>query len=179
MCHISHPVHYMFATYFLQHVFTFFNYFFLFVFKSNHFNLFVYRVWCMQSLFTPSCETFICFSLVCAQSLALSEFVLWLTWKCCSITWILPCSGHFFKAKSANWKTISTICPQKRRLETFEKETFNPQFILFSPTLSATTPFLFTASPNRPVTWKPFIILVVSFNNSHSFTIKTHQTPCN
>lgn len=37
--------------------------------------------------------------------------MLWLTWKCCSSTWIFPCSGHFFRAKSANWKIISTICP--------------------------------------------------------------------
>lgn len=44
----------------------------------------------------------------------------WLTWKCCSITWILPCSGHLFKACSANWKMISTICTHREwyKLET-------------------------------------------------------------
>lgn len=57
-----------------------------------------------------------CCILFMLRVLHFTGFVLWLTWKCCSITWILPCSGHLFKAKSEYWKIISTICPKKMKI---------------------------------------------------------------
>lgn len=75
-----------------------------------------------------------------------------LTWKCCSITWILPCSGHFFKAWSANWKRISTICTHRKwfMLELNAPRRRNTEDRVPVLTLSPTTPFFFIWSPNRP-----------------------------
>lgn len=83
------------------------------------------------------------------------------TWKCCSITWILPCSGHLFKAYSANWKMISIICPKKRVPQIYykypKKKYFYSKHCFCAPTLSATTRFLFIGSPNRPAINTPHI----------------------